>query len=171
MIGVEFITAMLQEATYKLKEGTRSSYYWQSGTRILPERLSISKESEMTKVARKGRNLLHSLAGQMVGAFKVNEESPLKIYKPFTCRTQIWAVDEYPLFIGYGTTGITNCEGRIADTRDLVVFYSPDNWQHINIFFFKGLGKPYYLLQCMEYVNEYINRSEQTSQPTHLKGY
>lgn len=153
MIGSDFISSILQQATYKLKEGTKSSYYWQSGTRILPDRLSISKESEMTKVARKGRNLLHSLAGQMVGTFKMNEESPLKQFKPFTCRTQIWAVDEYPLFIGYGTTGITNEEGGVTDTGDLVVFYSTDNWSTIQISFFRGLGNPGYLLNCMEYLS------------------
>ena len=152
MITKELIASTLQEATYKLKEGTKSSYYWQSGTRILPERLSISKESEMTKVARKGRNLLHTLAGHMVGTFKKNEESPLKAAKPFTCRTQIWAVDEYPLFIGYGTTGITNNEGKITDTGDLVVFYTPDNWSTIQIFFFRGMGNPDYLLSCMDHV-------------------
>lgn len=160
MIGTEFIASTLQEATYKLKEGTKSSYYWQSGTNILPERLSISKESEMTKVARKGRNLIHSLAGQMVGTFKKNEESPLKAVKPFICRTQIWAVDEYPLFIGYGTTGITNDEGKITDTGDLVVFYTPDNWSTIRISFFRGLGKPDYLLYCMEYAQYIIKRDE-----------
>ena len=77
MIGTDFIASTLQQGTYRLKEGTKSSYYWQSGTKILPDRLSISKESEMTKVARKGRNLLHSLAGQMVGTFKIHEESSL----------------------------------------------------------------------------------------------
>jgi hypothetical protein len=107
----------------------------------------------MTKVARKGRNLLHSLAGQMVGTFKIHEESPLKLFKPFTCRTQIWAVDEYPLYIGYGTIGITNEEKGITDTGDLVVFYSPDNWYTIQISFFRGLGNPDYLLQCMEFLN------------------
>ena len=153
MIGTDFIASTLQQATYRLKEGTKSSYYWQSGTKILPDRLSISKESEMTKVARKGRNLLHALAGQMVGTFKIHEESPLKLFKPFTCRTQIWAVDEYPLFIGYGTIGITNEEKGITDTGDLVVFYSPDNWFTIQISFFRGLGNPDYLLQCMEFLN------------------
>ncbi len=168
MISTEFIAAALLQATYKLKEGTKSSYYWQSGTKILPNRLSMSKESEMTKVARKGRNLLHSLAGQMVGAYTINEESPLKVCKPYTCRTQIWAVDEYPLFIGYGTIGVTNGEGRISDTGDLVVFESSDNWQTIQISFLRGLGKPDYLFECMEYLR---NKNGQTSQPTHLKGY
>lgn len=154
MIGTEFIAANLQQATYHLKEGTKGSYYWHSGTNILPDRLSISKGAEMTLVAKKGRNLLHPLAGQMVGAFKVKEESPLKRYKPYACRTQIWSVDGYPLFIGYGTIGISNTEGSITDTGDLVVFYTPDYWDTIEIFFFRGLGKLDYLQPCMEYLNQ-----------------
>lgn len=158
MIGTEFITTALQQATYKLKVGTKGSYYWYSGTNILPNRLSINKD-EMTRVARKGRNLLHPSAGQMVGRFKVREHSPLKRFKPFDCRTQIWSVDEYPLFIGYGTIGITNNEGCIADTADLVIFYTPDNWGTIQISFFRGLGKPDYLQPCMEYLNECITKN------------
>jgi hypothetical protein len=94
----------------------------------------------------------------MVGTFKMNEESPLKQFKPYTCRTQIWAVDEYPLFIGYGTTGITNEEGGIIDTGDLVVFYTNDNWSTIQISFFRGLGNPDYLLNCMDYLSLYALR-------------
>lgn len=154
MIETNFIASTLQQATYKLKEGTKSSYNWLSGTKILPDRLSISKDSEMTRVARKGRNLLHRLAGQMIGRFRKDEKSPLKIVeKDAYCRTQIWAIDEFPLLIGYGTTGITNEEGKIKDTGDLVVFYSHDNWTTIQISFFRGLGNPDYLLQCMEFLN------------------
>ena len=154
MLDTDFIASTLQQAIYKFKEGKKSTYNWESGSKILPDRLSISKESEMTKVARKGRNLLHRLSGQMIGRFRKDEKSPLKIVeKNAHCRTQIWAVDEYPLFIGYGTTGITNEEGGITDTGDLVVFYSPDNWSTIQISFFRGLGNHEYLLQCMEFLN------------------
>lgn len=157
MIGTEFIAANLQQATYELKEGTKGSYYWKSGTRILPNRLSINKD-EMTRVARTGRNLLQPIAGQMVGRFTMPEVSPLKQHKPFECRTQIWSIDEYPMLIGYGTTGISNYEGEITDTGDLVVFYTPDNWNTIQIFFFRGLGNPNCLLPCMRYVNEFVNK-------------
>ena len=157
MIGTEFIAANLQQATYELKKTTKGSYYWKSGTRILPNRLSINKD-EMTRVARKGRNLLQPIAGQMVGRFTIHESSPLKQYKDFECRTQIWSVDEYPMLIGYGTTGISNYEGKIVDTGDLVVFYTPDNWDTIQIFFFRGLGNPNCLLPCMRYVNEFVNK-------------
>lgn len=169
MLDYNFLSSVMKEASYKLKENTKISYYRTSGTAILPKRLSISRESEITRVARKGRNLLHSIAGQMVGAFTQKEYSPLKIFKPYTCRTQIWWVDEYPLLIGYGTTGITNEKGKISDTRDLVIFYTPDQWNTIQIYFFRGLGNPDNLIQCMEFVNNLIKK--EMSQPySQLKG-
>ena len=91
-------------------------------------------------------------------------------------------MDEYPLFIGYGTTGISNNEKGITDTGDLVVFYSPNNWSTIQISFFRGLGNPDYLLKCMEFLNNGLketiidmeaiskietNRNGLTSQPAH----
>lgn len=60
----EFIRANFQVATYTLKEGTKGSYYWSEGFSELPNRLSISKDNELTKVSRKGRNLLHPIVGQ-----------------------------------------------------------------------------------------------------------
>ena len=166
----DFIKANLLEMVYTKKEGTTTSYYWQSGAKLLPNRLSISKENEFTKVARKGRNLLHSTIGQMVSSFTKSEVSPLKRYKPFCCRTQIWAMEEYPMFIGYGTIGITAEEGGIKDTSDLVVFYSEDNWQTIKVYCFKGLGKPEFHSQCMSYLNKMI-KNELAQRPVHKIGY
>lgn len=168
-INQEFIKSTLLEMEYHLKEGTKASYYWHEGARILPNRLSISK-SEITKVERKGRNLLHSISGQMIGSFKKSEDSPLKRNKPYTCRTQIWRVEEYPHFIGYGTIGITNSEGGIFDTNDLVIFDSKDNWQTIRIYFFRGLGHVDNLLPCMKFLNDKI-RSEQALKTCSQKGY
>lgn len=152
-MNIDFIASTMKEATYTLKADTKGSYYWASGSRILPDRLSISKESQLTAVARKGRNLQHPIAGQMVGSYKKDEESPLKVNKPYVCRTQIWQVEEYPLFIGYGTTGISGEDGKIHDTGDLIVFFTPDNWQSIRVFFFTGMGSPEHLLECMEFCN------------------
>lgn len=144
MINEELIRSSYQEATYQRKEGTASSYYWQEGSRILPNRASITKGNEVTKVARKGRNILQPIAGQFLASFTLKEESPLKLNRPFTVRTQIWQDENYPLFIGYGTIGISDSEGRItedSDTGDLVVFYSDDDWLTIRILFFEGMGK------------------------------
>lgn len=135
----EFVMKAMSEATYQKKEGTASSYYWQNGGRMLPGRMSISKDS-ITNVRRKGRNL-QKIAGQCVANFKKDEESPLKVCKPYTLRTQIWLQEDFLEFIGYGTIGITGEDGKIYDTGDLVVFYAEDdNWNVIRIFIFNGMG-------------------------------
>lgn len=158
------IKASYQEAIYEKKQGTATSYYWQSGSRILPNRASI-KNVEITKVARKGRNLLHPVLGQFLAQFTRKEESPLKQHKPFHVRTQIWQDEDYPQFIGYGTTGISDAEGRVtdkSDTGDLLVFYSKDaDWQTIRIFIFAGMGKnPEHRDCAMKYANKLINDVE-----------
>lgn len=152
----EFIKANFQVATYTLKEGTKGSYYRTEGFPELPNRLSISKDNELTKVSRKGRNLLHPIVGQMIGSFTQKEVSRYKEYKPYVCRTQIWKVEEYPLFIGYGTIGVTNQEGKVEDTGDLLIFYTHDNWINIKIFHFIGMGNPENLLEAMEYASNHL---------------
>ena len=87
----EFIRANFQTGTYTLKEGTKGSYYWAEGFSGLPNRLSISRDRELTKVDRKGRNLLHPIAGQMVGNFTAKETSPQKKLHPSRCTSLILA--------------------------------------------------------------------------------
>lgn len=161
MISKEMIKVSYKEAIYKRKTGTLSSFYWQSGSKILPNRISISKESELTRVAKTGRNLLHSTAGQFIAQFTQKEESPLKLHKPFHVRTQIWRDENYPQFIGYGTTGINDAGGKItnkSDTGDLVVFYSDDvDWETIKIFFFTDMGRnPETKDIAMRYVSKFL---------------
>ena len=157
----EFLKKAISVASYHKKEGTTSSYYWQEGTKLLPNRLSISKES-ITKVQRKGRNL-QKISGQCVGNFKKTEESPLKICKPFVLRTQIWQVEDYLQFIGYGTIGITGEDGRIIDTGDLMLFYADDaDWQTIRILIFKGMGNnPDNMNAAMRYASSIISIHEE----------
>lgn len=160
----ELMKASFQEAIYEKKQGTATSYYWQSGSKILPNRASINNV-DITKVARKGRNLQHPLAGQFIATFTTKEESPLKLHKPYNVRTQIWQHEDYPQFIGYGTIGISDAEGRVtdqSDTGDLLVFYSKDaDWQTIRIFIFAGMGKnPEHRDSAMRYANKLINGFE-----------
>ena len=116
MISNDMIKAWYQEAIYEKKQGTTTSYYWKSGSKILPNRASINNV-EITKVARKGRNLQHPVVGQFIATFTTKEESPLKLHKPYNVRTQIWQDEYYPQFIGYGTLGISDAEGRVTDQR------------------------------------------------------
>lgn len=143
MMSKEFISKSVQSATYVRKEGTASSYYYQDGSTILPNRLGISK-GDMTKVKKKGRNLKPAV-GQLLASFKISESSPLKQNKPYNVRTQIWKCEDYPQFIGYGTCGISDEAGNItrdSDTGDLLVFYSDDvDWKVIKVFYLLGMGK------------------------------
>lgn len=149
----EFVRANIRTAEYRLKAGTKSSYYWAGGFSELPNRLSISRDAEMTKVCRKGRNLQHPISGQMLGRFTLKEISRYKEYFPYVCRTQIWNVAEYPLLIGYGTIGITNQDGKVEDTGDLLVFSTTDSWLTIRIYLFAGMANPDGMVQAMEYAN------------------
>jgi len=144
MIEEKYIQAAMQESWYERKAGTLSSYYHNAGCRILPNRLSISRD-EFTMVRKKGRKLIHPVIGQLLGRFTKNEESPLKANSPFMVRTQIWHIPEYPLFIGYGSIGISNEEGKIdreSDTEDLIILEveAPD-WERIRIFYFPAMIK------------------------------
>ena len=153
----EFIRKSMQVAIYRHKEETKSSYYWQQGSKILPNRLSISRGAEMTSVQHKGRNVLHPIVGQLIGKFKVAEESPLKQHKPFVVRTQIWQIPCRPLFIGYGTIGISNASGKVeGDTGDLIVLHSTDQWENITIFYFAGMGNVNDMEQVMRFLAGYV---------------
>ena len=144
MIEEKFIEAAMQESWYQRKPGTSSSYYFQAGCRILPNRLSISRD-ELSIVRKKGRNLIHPVIGQLIGQFTKGEESPLKVNFPYICRTQIWQFPEYPLFIGYGSIGISNEKGKIdrgSDTGDLIVLDAEDpDWERIRFFYFPAMVK------------------------------
>ena len=156
----DFIEKSMQVAYYQHKEGTASSYYWQNGSRILPNRLSISK-NEMASVKFKGRNAIHPIAGQLLGNFRVDENSPLKLHKPYTVRTQIWQIPLYPMFIGYGTIGISSESGKVSsDTGDLIVMQSNDNWDIITIYYFAGMGNPNDMEQVMKYLCQYTESKQ-----------
>jgi hypothetical protein len=144
MIEQKLIEATMKESCYQRKPGTTSSYYFESGSRILPNRLSISRD-ELTMVRKKGRNLLHPVIGQLIAQFTQVEGSPLKLNKPYGVRTQIWQIPQYPLFVGYGSIGISNEEGKIdrgSDTGDLIVLDAEDlDWERIRIFYFPAMVK------------------------------
>jgi len=153
----QFIEAIKQRATYIRKEGTATSYYWQSGAKILPDRMSISRE-EMRETSHTGRNPLHKIIGQIMGTFKKNEFSPMKQNFPFQLRTNIWTIPSFPTFIGYGTLGISNNIGKIdrnSDVGDLVVLYSKtSDWKEIEIFYFAGC------VMNLELIMEYLYKNQ-----------
>ena len=52
----EFIRKQMRVCTYHLKQGTKSSYYFSGGERLLPNRVGITPDG-FTQVRKKGRNL------------------------------------------------------------------------------------------------------------------
>jgi len=124
--------------TYELKPGTTSSFYILEGTRnILPERIGFSKDGFLP-ITQKGRAITEKKVGQIVGNFKLKEESPYKQFKPFALFSSIWEAKNYPMFIGYGDIGISNPEGKIRSNKDLFIIYSSCKGI-IEIHLFKGL--------------------------------
>lgn len=162
MIG-SFLQESMRIAHYIHKEGTKTSYYYTSGAKVLPNRLSIS-HIEITNVQRKGRNLMHPVSGQLLGKFTRAEESPLKQHKPFSVRTQIWQDPLFPAFIGYGTLGISSESGKVeGDTGDLVVLYTQDQWENITIFYFAGMANINDKEQVMKFLCRYIEQKKGTA--------
>lgn len=160
-INEEMMKVSLSKIVYERKEGTATSYYYLSGDRFLPNRASI-QDHDITKTAKKGRNNQHSRAGQFIGKFTIKEESPLKLNPPYNVRTQIWQNEDYPQFIGYGTIGISDAEGKVtnrSDTGDLAIFYAEDaDWQLVKVFYFKGMGhNPDYMQVAFRYASKLIN--------------
>lgn len=107
--------------------------------------------------------LQHPSVGQFVGRFTRTEDSPLKLYRPFDIRTQIWLNEDYPQFLGYGTAGISDEAGKItdkSDTGDLLIFHTDSSdaeWETIRIFVFMGMGRnPDTLEEAMRYASNLI---------------
>ncbi len=154
-----FIKNQMIHFVYKLKADTASSYYSQTDS-ILPERLSIS-DFDMAKVQNKGRAKAEGKKGQLLGKFKVSEVSPLKKFKPYTCRTEIFRCIDYPLLFGYGTIGISNEEGKVtkaSDTGDLIVLFTPDNGTTFDIFFFPKMGSIEFKDDALSYAHELVKK-------------
>lgn len=136
----DFISKLHKTAIYKLKPDTSSSYYYQSGEAVLPNRIGITKD-KFAKVNQSGYKE-HPANGQIKATYTKKEESIYKQFKPFNIHTSIYQVNEYSYFIGYGSIGISRESGRIHDTGDLIILYSQSaSWEEVEIHFFPGLLK------------------------------
>lgn len=151
----QFIMKTMHYCIYSRKIDTTSSFYHKEGSKILPNRLSITN-GEVNDVARKGRNAGKEVTGQILGQFKRDEESPFKQFKPYTIRTQLWQHPDFPS-LEYGTLGISNVEGKItreSDKGDLIVIYR-NNTDEIEMWIFPSMGKnPDNFMAAMKYVSK-----------------
>lgn len=131
----------VEEATYKLKEGTKDSYYRQSGSTILPNRMSIDFQKELTYAQKKGRMLIERVIGEVRGSFKKTEQSPLKQHPPYGIHSKIFRPQCFPLVNGYATIAISNKEGKISKDSEegLAAFFKADDGM-LHIFFCAGIN-------------------------------
>lgn len=119
----EFINKTIQTSVYTLKEGTETSYYWQSGSKVLPNRLSISFDAELSKAQHKGRMLSRIVLGEVKGTFTKVEVSPLKQNKPFCIHSKIFQSEDYPSLAGYSVIAVSNSEnGKCTNEEGLLIF-------------------------------------------------
>ena len=138
-MNTEFIKGCHVHLTYKLAEGTKTSYRQVEGpANILPNRIGITRE-QFSYVNNTGGHRDEKKVGQAKSQFTKKEVSPYKMYKPFQFHTTIYHIPGYPVFIGYGDVGTSSCTGGTVGSKDLVVLHSPDGWETVNIHLFEGL--------------------------------
>ena len=163
----DFLKKVVWEANYFLKAGTSTSFIYSSylpielleerkskvaatadlirkinesgSPMLLPFRISFVK-ADAAPVANTGRGTRAKVA-QLKAHITKPEASPYKIAPPFKVCTSIWQIPGTKCSF-YGTLGITLKEGMPpSDNGDLVIFRTAD-WKDVEVFIFKGLGKP-----------------------------
>lgn len=162
------IEISMNVALYKLKEGTSTSYYWQEGSKILPNRLSISFGTELTHAERKGRMLLEDVIGEVKGNFTRVEQSPLKQHPPFSIHSKIFRPLHFPSVFGYAVMGISNEEGCISRNSEegLAVFCKVGEGE-LKVFFWPGITNP----SEKDDVLEFVTKKEGWPEMTIPRGY
>lgn len=149
-----FIESTIHEATYKLKDGTSTSYYRQEGSTILPNRLSISIGAELTHAERKGRMLVENVIGEVKGSFTKVEQSPLKQHPPFSIHSKIFRPEHFPLVTGYAIIGISNKEGKISrESEEGIAAFHDAGEGVLHIFFCAGITNPSEKDKVLDFVN------------------
>ena len=159
MTNEEFFKNRLFHSVYRLKEGPKASYYFLCGDWELPNRLSIRhRRNEGLKGQQEWSA---DVEGRLDGCFTKNEKSVYKLTKPFKVHTSIYKSSS-PLFMGFGTLGISGKDkGRMPDTRDLVILYSPTHErEYISIYRFVGCAYVEYIKPAFEYVSNLIKAEQ-----------
>lgn len=155
----DFLRLQIKSSIYQLKEGTKSSYYFQSGESILPSRLDIALGSTMTNASPKGRILSEKVVGEIRGTFKKIEESPLKQFKPFKINSRIFRKVEFPHLTGWSSIAISDQKGKTRNEEGVAVFLRT-GVDILEIFFVAGKPLPDLILAVCEIVSETIKERE-----------
>jgi len=135
----EFIERQFSLSAYRHKEGTNSTYVFQSGELLLPKNIYIIRgEASMGLVKNTGRGMLPKV-GTLKGRFTQGEHSKYKESQPYKVQTSLWRIEgRQSLF--YGTIGISGMDGKIScDYGDLLLLREL-NWMELLIFIFRGFA-------------------------------
>jgi len=169
MMDTSTIEGSIQEATYKKKEGTATSFYRQSGSNILPERVSISFGSELSHAQKKGRMLAEEVIGEVKGTFKKVEQSPLKQHPPFNIHSKIFMPEGFPSVLGYAILGISNEQGKISrDSEEGLAVFIKAGEGVLQIFYCDGITNPAEKEAMLTYI-DHKKRDGQEATPVGYK--
>lgn len=135
------ISQHVKSAIYRRKAGTKTSFYYQTGSTILPGRLDIMLGQVFTKARRKGRMITEEVVGEIRGTFKKSEESPLKQFKPFRISAKIFRNEEYPQLTGWCGLAVSDKTGRTTNEEGVAVFNHMEE-DRLEIFFVAGKPLP-----------------------------
>lgn len=134
----DFMRQLMEAAIYSRKADTKTSYYHQGGSKILPSRLDISLGNMFTKPRNKGRMVTEMVVGEIRGRFKTAEQSPLKQHSPYKVSSKIFRQDEFPQLIGWAGVAVSDKDGRTSKEEGVAVLADLGN-DMVGIFFFAGI--------------------------------
>lgn len=143
-IPEEFLIKSMFVSRYTLKPDTTTSFYFQDGFKIIPQRVSLmNKDARPAK--NNGRNRENFIMNLDAGFKKRPKEETLLTQNGVSrIHTGIYREPQYPLFLGSGTIGTAGKTGNVkGDNGDLVVLYTPDQPYKIEtivVFYFIGMA-------------------------------
>lgn len=143
-IPEEFLIKSMFVSRYALKPDTTTSFYFQDGFKIIPQRVSLmNKDARPAK--NNGRNRENFIMNLDAGFKKRPKEETLLTQNGVSrIHTGIYREPQYPLFLGSGTIGTAGKTGNVkGDNGDVLVLYTPDQPYKIEtivVFYFIGMA-------------------------------
>lgn len=113
------------EATYVLKDGTKTSYYRQELESILPNRINCVFDGKVLVEAKNSGNMVSQkemIIGDLQASFTNKENSPLKRFKPYRFLSRIFRSAEYP-HLFYATPAISDENGKTRKEVGMLVIH------------------------------------------------
>lgn len=154
----EQIIARHKVFTYRRKPDTKTAYLLEHGeANFFPNYISYDRK-EFAAIANKGRARVEKKVADLKTTFRSKERSPYKVEKPYVFSSSIWQNPDFPLFVGYGDIGRTGFSGKTEPTKDLIIIYTSDNKEEVEIHLFAGLLES--KEEVFNYLVEYVKQKK-----------